>query len=300
MTIYDHIRTNRRRTWLLMFLFVVFVAGVVELIALALGGGYIAGIIALILAGLFVTVSYYSASSLVLSISRAKEVKHDENPDLYHIVENLCIGSGLPMPKIYIIEDTAPNAFATGRDPQHATVVVTSGLLQKLDKLELEGVIAHELSHIGNYDVRLMTLVVVLVGLVALLADFMLLFTWFGAGRRPSNRGHGEGMAGAIILVAAVAAAILAPLAAQLIKLAISRSREYLADASAALLTRYPEGLARALEKIAADTEPLEVANKATAHLYIVNPLKGHKSWANNLFSTHPPIEERVRRLRAM
>jgi len=300
MTIYDHIRTNRRRTWLLMFLFVVFVAGVVELIALALGGGYIAGIIALILAGLFVTISYYSASSLVLSISRAKEVKHDENPDLYHIVENLCIGSGLPMPKIYIIEDTAPNAFATGRDPQHATVVVTSGLLQKLDKLELEGVIAHELSHIGNYDVRLMTLVVVLVGLVALLADFMLLFTWFGAGRRPSNRGHGEGMAGAIILVAAVAAAILAPLAAQLIKLAISRSREYLADASAALLTRYPEGLARALEKIAADTEPLEVANKATAHLYIVNPLKGHKSWANNLFSTHPPIEERVRRLRAM
>lgn len=300
MTIYDHIRTNRRRTWLLMFLFVVFVAGVVELIALALGGGYIAGIIALILAGLFVTISYYSASSLVLGISRAKEVKHDENPDLYHIVENLCIGSGLPMPKIYIIEDTAPNAFATGRDPQHATVVVTSGLLQKLDKLELEGVIAHELSHIGNYDVRLMTLVVVLVGLVALLADFMLLFTWFGAGRRPSNRGHGEGMAGAIILVAAVAAAILAPLAAQLIKLAISRSREYLADASAALLTRYPEGLARALEKIAADTEPLEVANKATAHLYIVNPLKGHKSWANNLFSTHPPIEERVRRLRAM
>jgi len=300
MTIYDHIRTNRRRTWLLMFLFVVFVAGVVELIALALGGGYIAGIIALILAGLFVTISYYSASSLVLGISRAKEVKHDENPDLYHIVENLCIGSGLPMPKIYIIEDTAPNAFATGRDPQHATVVVTSGLLQKLDKLELEGVIAHELSHIGNYDVRLMTLVVVLVGLVALLADFMLLFTWFGAGRRPSNRGHGEGMAGAIILVAAVAAAILAPLAAQLIKLAISRSREYLADASAALLTRYPEGLARALEKIAADTEPLEVANKATAHLYIVNPLKGHKSWANNLFSTHPPMEERVRRLRAM
>ncbi len=300
MTIYDHIRANRRRTWLLMFLFVVFVAGVVELIALALGGGYIAGIIALVLAGLFVTISYYSASSLVLSISRAKEVKHDENPDLYHIVENLCIGSGLAMPKIYIIEDTAPNAFATGRDPQHATVVVTSGLLQKLDKLELEGVIAHELSHIGNYDVRLMTLVVVLVGLVALLADFMLLFTWFGAGRRPSSQGRGGGMAGVIILVAAVAAAILAPLAAQLIRMAISRSREYLADASAALLTRYPEGLARALEKIAADTEPLEVANKATAHLYIVNPLKGHKSWANNLFSTHPPIEERIRRLRAM
>jgi len=300
MTIYDHIRANRRRTWFLMFLFVVFVAGVVELIALILGGGYIAGIIVLILAGLFVTISYYSASSLVLSISQAKEVKHDENPDLYHLVENLCIGSGLPMPKIYIIEDTAPNAFAAGRDPKHATVVVTSGLLQKLDKLELEGVIAHELSHIKNYDIRLMTLVVVLVGLVALLADFLLRFTWFGAGRRPSNRGRGEGMAGALILIIAVAAAILAPLAAQLMRFALSRGREYLADASGALLTRYPEGLARALEKIAADKEPLEVANKATAHLYIANPLKGHESWANNLFSTHPPIEERIQRLRAM
>lgn len=300
MTIYDHISANRRRTWLLMFLFVVFVAGVVELIALALGGGYIAGIIVLIVAGLFVAISYYSASSLVLSLSRAKEVKHDENPDLYHVVENLCIGSGLPMPKIYIIEDTAPNAFATGRDPRHATVVVTSGLLQKLDKLELEGVIAHELSHIKNYDIRLMTLVVVLVGLVALLADFMLRYTWFGAGRRPSNRGRGEGMAGALILVVAVVAAILAPLAAQIMRFALSRGREYLADASGALLTRYPEGLARALEKIAADKEPLEVANKATAHLYIANPLKGHESWANNLFSTHPPIEERIQRLRAM
>ena len=300
MTIYDHISANRRRTWLLMFLFVVFVAGVVELIALALGGGYIAGIIVLIVAGLFVTISYYSASSLVLSISRAKEVKHDENPDLYHVVENLCIGSGLPMPKIYIIEDTAPNAFAAGRDPRHATVVVTSGLLQKLDKLELEGVIAHELSHIKNYDIRLMTLVVVLVGLVALLADFMLRYTWFGAGRRPSNRGRGEGMAGALILVVAVVAAILAPLAAQIMRFALSRGREYLADASGALLTRYPEGLARALEKIAADKEPLEVANKATVHLYIANPLKGHESWANNLFSTHPPIEERIQRLRAM
>jgi heat shock protein HtpX len=300
MTIYDHIRANKRRTWLLMFLFVVFVAGVVELIALALGGGYIAGIIVLIVAGLFVTFSYYSASSLVLSISQAKEVKHGDNPDLYHVVENLCIGSGLPMPKIYIIDDTAPNAFATGRDPQHATVVVTSGLLQKLDKLELEGVIAHELSHIKDYDIRLMTLVVVLVGLVALLADFMLRFTWFGAGRRPINRGRGEGMAGAIILIAAIVAVILAPLVAELLRLAISRGREYLADASGALLTRYPEGLARALEKIDADTEPLEVANKATAHLYIANPLKGHESWANNLFSTHPPIKERIRRLRAM
>jgi len=300
MTIYEHISANRRRTWLLMFLFVFFVAGLAELVALVLGGGYIAGLIVLILAGLFVAISYYSASSLVLSMSQAKEVKHDENPDLYHIVENLCIGSGLPMPKVYVIEDTAPNAFATGRDPQHARVVVTSGLLQKLDRLELEGVIAHELSHIKNYDIRLMTLVVVLVGLAALLADFLLRFTWFGTGRRPSNRGRGEGMGGALILAVAVLAAILAPLAAQFMRFAVSRGREYLADASGALLTRYPEGLARALEKIVADKEPLEVANKATAHLYIANPLKGHESWANNLFSSHPPIEERIRRLRAM
>lgn len=283
-----------------MVLFVVFVAAFVELIALAIGGGYIAGIIVLIFAGIFVTISYYSSSSMVLGISQAREVKHDENPDLYNVVENLCIGSGMPVPKIYIINDTAPNAFATGRDPQHATIAVTSGLLQKLDKLELEGVIAHELSHIKNYDIRLMTLVVVLVGLVALLADFMLRFTFFGSGRRPSNRGRGEGLGGALILIIALVAAILAPIAAQLIKLAISRGREYLADSSGALLTRYPEGLARALEKISADKEPLEVANKATEHLYITNPLKGHKSWANNLFSTHPPIDERIRRLRAM
>lgn len=300
MTIYSEISTNKRNTWFIMFLFVLFVAGVVELIALAIGGGYIAGIVVLILGGLFVTISYYSAFSLVLGISQAREVKHDENPELYHIVENLCIGAGLPMPKIYIIDDTAPNAFATGRDPHHAVVVVTRGLLQKLDKLELEGVIAHELSHIKNFDIRLMTLVVVLVGLVALLADFMLRFTWFGAGRRSSNRGRGEGMGGAIILVIALVAAILAPLVAQIMRFAISRKREYLADASGALLTRYPEGLASALEKITADKEPLEVANKATAHLYIANPLKGHESWSNNLFSTHPPVKERLRRLRAM
>ncbi len=299
-TIYEDIAANRRRTWLLMLLFVVLVAVVVELIALALGGGYIAGILTLIFAGLFVTFSYYSASSMVLGISQARQATHDENPDLYNLVENLCIGAGLPVPKIYIINDTAPNAFATGRDPQHAAIAVTSGLLQKMDKLELEGVIAHELSHVKNYDIRVMTLVVVLVGLLALLADFMLRFTWFGAGRRPSNRGRGEGLAGAVILLVALVAAILAPLAAQLIRFAISRHREYLADASGALLTRYPEGLARALEKIAADKEPLEVANKATAHLYIANPLKGHKSWANNLFSTHPPIEERIRRLRSV
>ena len=300
MTIHSQVSANQRGTWLLLFLFVIVVAGVVELFTLVLGGGHVVGIAALVLASLFVVIGYYSGSSMVLGISQAREVKHDENPDLYHIVENLCIGSGLPMPKVYIIEDTALNAFATGRDPRHAAVAVTRGLLQRLDKLELEGVIAHELSHIKNYDVRLMTLVAVLIGLVALLADFMLRFTWFGSGKRQSNRGRGEGLVGAIILIGALIAVLLAPLSARLIGLAISRGREHLADVSSALLTRYPEGLARALEKIAADKEPLEVANKATAHLYIANPLKGHESWANNLFSTHPPIEDRIRRLRAM
>ncbi len=300
MTIYSNISANKRATWLLMLAFVVLIAGVVEIFSLALGGGYAVGIVVLVIAGIFVTISYYSSSSLVLGISQAKEVKHEENPDLYHSVENLSIGAGLPMPRLYIIDDTAPNAFATGRDPKHAVVVVTKGLLNKMDKLELEGVVAHELSHIRNYDIRLQTLVVVLVGMVALASDLMLRYTWFGTGRRPSNRGKGEGVGGAVVLAIAVIAAILAPIAAQLIKLAISRQREYLADASGALLTRYPEGLARALEKIEADQEPLEVANKATAHLYISNPLKGHESLANNFFATHPPTKERIRRLRAM
>jgi heat shock protein HtpX len=227
-------------------------------------------------------------------------VTKEEEPEYYRTVENLCIGAGLPMPRLYIIEDSAPNAFATGRDPNHAVICVTRGLLQKMDHLELEGVIAHELSHIGNYDIRLMTLVVVLVGIVALLADFMFRFTIWGAGGRSSNRGRSGGSAVIIIYAVALLAAILAPIAAQLIRLALSRQREYLADASGALLTRYPEGLASALEKISADKEPLEAANKATAHLYIVSPLLEHQSFLNNLFSTHPPIEERIRRLRSM
>ena len=299
-TIYTHIESAKRRTFFLMFLFAVLVSALVEVIALALGLGWEVGIIALVLAGGFVTISFYASSSLVLAISGAKPVSEESNPELYKTVENLCIGAGLPVPKIYIIDDTAPNAFATGRDPRHASIAVTKGLLQKLDKLELEGVIAHELSHIGNYDTRLMAIVVVLLGLVALLADLFLRFTWFGAGARPSNKGRGEGAGGAVILLIALLMAILAPIAAQLIRFAISRRRELLADASGALLTRYPEGLASALEKISRDQEPLEVANKATAHLYISNPLKGHESALNSLFSTHPPIEKRVAALRAM
>lgn len=239
---------------------------------------------------------------MVLAMSGAKEIDHDTNRELYHIVENLCITAGLPTPKIYIINDTAPNAFATGRNPEHAVVAVTAGLLQKLDKAELEGVIAHELSHIGNRDILLATLVTVMVGMIVLLADWFRRWSFFG-GRRNNDR-EGGGQLGLILMIAAIILSILAPIFASLMQLAISRKREFLADADGALLTRYPDGLARALEKISADQEPLEVANRATAHLYIASPFKefeGKKiGFLTKMFMTHPPIEERIKALRDM
>ncbi len=300
MTIHTEIEVNRRKTLLLMVLFVLLVFGVVEVFALGMDMGIAGGIIGPILAGLLALLLYSRADSVVLGVSEARRTSKEDNPELFNLVENLCIGSGLPMPKIYVINDTAPNAFATGRNPENASVAVTTGLVSKLNTLEMEGVLAHELSHIKNYDIRLMTVAAVAVGVVALLADLFLRYTWFGAGSRSRYRGKGEGAAGAVILLLALMAAILAPIAAQLIKLAVSREREFLADASGALLTRYPEGLASALEKISRDPEPLEVANKATAHLYISNPLKGQSSWLNDLFSTHPPVDQRIARLRAM
>jgi heat shock protein HtpX len=204
------------------------------------------------------------------------------------------------MPKVYVIQDGAINAFATGRDPQHASIAVTTGLLQKTEKLELEGVIAHELSHIGNYDTRLMMVTAVLVGLIAILVDVMLRFTWYGAGHRKRYKGKGEGGAGAIVLIVAIVALVLAPIVSRFIQLAVSRQREYLADASSALLTRYPAGLAGALEKISKDDDPLDVATKGTAHLFIANPFKGNESSLNSLFQTHPLIEDRIARLRGM
>jgi heat shock protein HtpX len=298
--VYDRIGENRRDTFLLLLLFVALLAGMSIAAGIILGLPYPYAPLLIIPFLLFAIFSYYSSSGVALAISQAHRVTKEEEPELFRTVENLCIGAGLPMPEVYVIEDGSPNAMATGRDPQHAAIAVTRGLLEKMNHLELEGVIAHELSHIGNYDIRLMTVVVVLVGLVALMADFMLRLTLFGAGRRGSNRDRNAGAAALIIYGLALVAVILTPIAAQLIRFAISRQREYLADASGALLTRYPEGLARALEKISADPDPLEVANKATAHLYINDPLREHDSFLNNLFSTHPPIEERVRRLRAM
>ncbi len=298
--VYDRIGSNRRNTVLLLALFILVVGAFLFAIGIVIGLPYNFAPILIVFAVLYALFAYYGSTGVTLAISKAHPVTKEEEPDYYRTVENLCIGAGLPMPKLYVIEDPAPNAFATGRNPKVAVMCVTRGLLQKMDHLELEGVCAHELSHIGNYDIRLETMVVVLVGLVALLADFMLRWTIWGAGARPGNRGRSGGSGVAIVYAVALVAAILAPIAAQLIQLALSRQREYLADASGALLTRYPEGLASALEKIANDTEPLAEANKATAHLYIANPLSDHESWLNNLFDTHPPIQERIRRLRAM
>lgn len=298
--VYDRIAANKRETWLLMSLFVVLIGGLVAAIVygfgLPLGVLGFAGVF-LILYALF---SYFASTSVVLSISGAHEVTKEEEWEFVRRVENLCIGAGLPMPRTWVLEDSAPNAFATGRDPQNAHVVVTRGLLDKLEPIELEGVLGHELSHIGNYDIRVMTVVTVLVGVVALISDLALRASFLGAGSRRSNRNKGGGAAALIALALVIIGAILAPIIAQVIRLAVSRRREYLADASGALLCRNPEALARALEKIAADTEPLEAANKATAHLYISNPLKEHASLLNNLFSTHPPIEDRIRLLRSM
>lgn len=242
--------------------------------------------------------SYWWSDKLALTQAGAHQIEKKDNPELYRVVENLSIAGGLPMPRVYVIDDAAPNAFATGRDPEHAAVAVTAGLLAKLDKQELEGVVAHEMSHVGNYDIRLMAVVVVLVGVVVMLSDFFLRFSFFGGGDSDSD----SSQLGVILLLIGIALAILSPIFASIIQLAVSRKREFLADADGALLSGYPEGLASALDKISKDTTPLKRANKATAHLYIASPLNDHKGtkrgWFAGLFDTHPPVEERIKRLR--
>ncbi len=293
-TLYNQADKNTRLTWIYISGFLVFVilvgyifAGAMENSAILYG--------TVIFSIVMSFGSYWWSDKIVLAMSGAKLVTHDNARETYHIVENLCITAGLPAPKIYIIEDTAPNAFATGRDPAHGVICLTTGIIQKLEKSELEGVIAHELSHIGNRDILLSTVVVVLVGFITLLADWFRHWTFWGGKSRDSE---GGGQLKMILMIVAIVLSILAPIAAMLMQLAISRKREFLADASGALLTRYPDGLARALEKISADQEPLEAANRATAHLYIVNPFKGKK--VSKLFLTHPPIEERIASLRGM
>ena len=294
MTLYNQADKNTRLTWVYITGFLIFVIGVGYIFAGAMNNSAILyGCV--IFSILMSFSSYWWSDKIVLAMSKAKEINHDNNRELFHIVENLCIAAGLPMPKIYIIEDSAPNAFATGRDPKHGVICLTTGILQKLEKTELEGVIAHELSHIGNRDILLSTVIVILVGFITLLADWFRHWAFWGGKSRDSE---GGGQFRVILIIIAIVLSILAPIAAMLMQLAISRKREFLADADGALLTRYPEGLARALEKISTDQKPLEVANRATAHLYITNPFKGKK--VSKLFLTHPPIEDRVRALRGM
>ncbi len=297
-TAWDHVSSNIFKTYLIMFFFSIFAFGVIYLFAEILGFGDVGfmGIFgfSLIFIGISNFISWYYSDKIVLSVSGAKPVSLDSNRELYHTVENLCIASGLPLSKIYTIDDTAPNAFATGRDPKHGVICFTTGILQKLNKQELEGVTAHELSHIGNRDTLMMSVVSVLVGTIALMADFFMRSMWFGGNDRDNKSG--------LMLAFGIIAAILAPIVAMLIQMAVSRRREYLADASGVLITRHPSALASALRKISGDKEPLEAANRGTAHMYIVNPLKGNEvlNGFAKMFSTHPPIEDRIKALNEM
>jgi heat shock protein HtpX len=292
-SLYTQAASNTQKTWIYLTGFF----GVVILI------GWIASYLlddpaiiyfAVIFAVVQSFVAYCFSDSIVLSMANATPIEQKDNPQLYRLVENLCITAGLPLPKIYIINERQPNAFATGRDKNHAVIAVTTGLLERLEKTELEGVIAHELSHIGNRDMLLGTVVVVLVGVIAILSNMFLRVSFFGGGKRDNDRGSSG-----LLFFLGLVAMVLAPVVAQLIQLAISRKREFLADADGALLTRYPEGLVRALEKISSDPNPMDSAHNTTAHLYIANPLRGQQlnNWMTKLFSTHPPIEERIKAL---
>jgi len=290
---YSQITANKRKTILLITIFIAVILGIGYVLSQYLGYGYEMMALAFIISILMTLVSYFHGDKIALRSAGARQITKKDNPYVYRLVENLAITSGQPMPKVYIIPSPALNAFATGRDPNHAHVALTTGIIEVLENEELEGVIAHELSHIKNYDIRVMTIVVVLVGGLALLADMFFRARLFGfGGRNNENRGS----AGGILMIVGIVLMILAPLIGELIKLAISRKREFLADASGALLTRYPEGLARALLKISASNMPLQTASEATAHLFIANPFK--KKTLSHLFSTHPPVEERVKRLR--
>jgi heat shock protein HtpX len=297
-SIYTQADSNVRKTWFLMTGFFVFLILIGWLFSYLMDDQSIL-FVAVIFSILSSFGSYWYSDKIVLAMTRAVPLEHNQNPELYHIVENLCITAGLPLPKIYIIPETQPNAFATGRNAKHAVVAVTQGLLNKLEKKELEGVIAHELSHIGNKDMLLATVVAILAGILAMVSNMFLRVSFFG-GRKNSDDNRGN--AGALLMVLGLVSAILAPISATLIQLAISRKREFLADASGSLLTRYPEGLARALEKISADSTPMRITNNATSSLYFSNPFKGKQttSWFTKLFMTHPPVEERIRSLRGM
>lgn len=299
MTIASQINSNITKTYVFMTLFVVFVVLAGYVMGNALGYGNSWMYIAVAFSVVSSLVSYYWGDKMVLAMSGARPADRNRDFDFFTVAENLAIAAGIPEPKLYVIDDPAMNAFATGRDPQHAVVCATSGILERLDRRELEGVIAHELSHIKNFDTRLMAVVAVLVGTIAFLADMFMRNLWWGGVRR--NRDNDNNLGG-ILMIIGIVLAILSPIIATMIQLAVSRKREYLADASGAYLTRYPEGLARALEKLSKDKDVLPTASNATAHLFIVNPFKGKNfgAWFSGLFDTHPPIAERIKMLRAM
>lgn len=300
VNIYDQVRYNKMKSWLLFFIFIVLISALGVAFGYYFGSIVFGAVIAAIIAVVYGLIAYFSGGKMILKMTGARPVTKKEFPHLYHTVEGLAIAAGIPTPKCYVIEDSALNAFATGRDPKNASITVTTGLLKVMNRQELEGVIAHEMSHIRNYDIRMMMLAAVMVGVVTLISDFMLRsFIWGGHGR--SNNRKDSGQLGIILIVVAIVLAILAPIVAQMIKLAISRKREYLADASGAMLTRYPPGLASALDKIRKDPDPLvDRANKATAHLFISTPFRKSKGLMKRAFTTHPDINDRIRRLRSM
>jgi heat shock protein HtpX len=306
---YEQIASNKRKSFFVCVVFLVLIALLGWAFSTITGVGWYWGVgVAAIVAFAMSWASYYYSDQIVLSMSKARPIEPDKYPKhkfLQNEVEGLSLAAGFDKPpKCYIIEDSAPNAFATGRDPDHAVLCVTTGLLDKLDRYELQGVLAHEMSHIKNYDILLQTIVVVMVGVAVLLSDAIFRIMWYTGGRggrRRRESGRGGGQAQAILLLVAIILAILAPLIAQMLRFWISRKREYLADANGAMLTRYPPGLANALRKISDDREPLEVANKATAHMYIVSPLAARgRRVSDGLFSTHPPVEKRIAALMAM
>jgi heat shock protein HtpX len=303
-TFHNQISANRRNSFLLTLIIVILFALLGFSIGFAIGGdvttAFFAMAIALAVGAAIAAGSYFAGDSLVLGVSGAREVDQTTAPQLMNVIQELSIAANTPMPKVYIIDDTAPNAFATGRDPKHASVAITSGLLQKLDREELQSVMAHELSHVRNFDIRFALIVGVLVGSIALLADFFLRFTFWGGARRSRDREGGSNALQVIFLVVALVLAVLAPIASRLVQLAVNRQREYLADASSVELTRNPYGLERALAKISADTEVLEVANRATQHMYFTNPIKKFEERSSGLFSTHPATVDRINRLREL
>jgi heat shock protein HtpX len=302
-TFYSQIAANRRNSVVLavavIALFGVLGFAIGYAIAGSPSGAVAIAMIALGLGGIAAVGSYFAGDSIVLSVSGAKEVDETSAPQLLNVVREMAIAANIPVPKVYVIDDTAPNAFATGRDPKHASVAITTGLLAKLDREELQGVMGHELSHVRNFDIRFAMIVGVLVGSIALLADFFLRFTFWGGGRRSRDDRGGGGLQ-AVMFIVAIVLSILAPIAARLVQLAVNRQREYLADASSVQLTRNPYGIERALAKISSDTEVLEVANRATQHMYFTNPIKKFEERASGLFSTHPATLDRINRLREL